>query len=106
MKHSALERLDLALMVDQLMPWPAGRLARDRGHNNAELLQRTQVGDEAPDSRYWTSYDYFVLEREARAVRRDYLFRLAARSWAQLAAWVARSSLGFAARRNAHSSGA
>jgi hypothetical protein len=33
----------------------------------ASLLQRAT---EMPDSRYWTSYDHFIVAREARALRR------------------------------------
>jgi len=37
------------------------------------------AGDgEAPDPSYWTAYDYFMLEREARNVRRAFVFSLVA----------------------------
>jgi hypothetical protein len=47
----------------------------DGGHGGACLLQSTQnlIDTQAADPQYWTEYDYFMLEREARAVRRAYL---------------------------------
>ncbi len=45
------------------------------GHDRAYLLQGTQslIDAQAADPQYWTDYDNFMLEREARAVRRAYL---------------------------------
>jgi hypothetical protein len=40
-----------------------------------------QRNDEAPDPTFWTAYDYFMLEREARAVRRAFVF-------SQLVGWM------------------
>ena len=37
--------------------------------------------DDVPDQRYWTAYDHFMVEREARAMRRDYVSALFARMW-------------------------
>jgi len=31
------------------------------------------ANDEAADSRYWTTYDHYMIEREARAPRREYV---------------------------------
>ena len=49
--------------------------ACEAGHDRVCLLQRTQslIDAQAADPQYWTEYDYFMLEREARAVRRAYL---------------------------------
>jgi hypothetical protein len=33
---------------------------------------------EAPDTAYWTAYDYYMAEREARAGRRAHLYSLVA----------------------------
>jgi hypothetical protein len=38
------------------------------------------VNNQPADSRYWTAYDLFMLEREARALRRAYLSALFARA--------------------------
>jgi hypothetical protein len=54
------------------------------------LLQCTQANGEAPDPSYWTEYDHFMLEREARAKRREYVYARIARAWRRLAARVAR----------------
>jgi hypothetical protein len=35
--------------------------------------------DETPDRRFWTAYDHFMFEREARAMRREYVYALLAR---------------------------
>ena len=32
--------------------------------------------DETPDRRFWTSYDYFRVEQEARAMRRAEIYAL------------------------------
>jgi hypothetical protein len=37
------------------------------------------LDDDAPDRKYWTAYDHFMLEREARAKRRAYAYRLLGR---------------------------
>lgn len=37
--------------------------------------------EERPDIRFWTSYDHFMIEREARALRRRELLALSAGLW-------------------------
>ena len=37
--------------------------------------------DDVPDQRYWTAYDHFMVEREARAMRRDFVAALFAKVW-------------------------
>ena len=46
----------------------------------------TMLDDEAPDRRFWTAYDHFMIEREARAMRREYAYSVL-RSW--LRKWMA-----------------
>jgi len=46
------------------------------------------AGDRA-DPSYWTAYDHFMLEREARALRRAYLRSLIAHAWHSLRARIA-----------------
>jgi len=67
------------------------------------LLRRTQATGEAPDRRYWTEYDHFMLEREARARRREYVYGLIARGWRRLATRVARGRTGRAGVSRAES---
>ena len=77
----SISSLNLALTVEQLAPWPAQRLTPSETDHNADLLQRTQRGEDAeerPDVRYWTAYDHFMVEREARAARNAYLYGLIA----------------------------
>ena len=33
--------------------------------------------DQTPDRRFWTTYDYFKVEQEARAMRREQVYALA-----------------------------
>jgi hypothetical protein len=86
MKLLSSHPLNLAVLVEQLGP----RLAPYRGHNkthhSANLLQRTQAGsnEETADARYWTVYDHFMVEREARARRREYVYGLVATVWRRL----------------------
>ena len=73
--------LNLARTVEQLAPWSAQRLTPSETDHNADLLQRTQQSEDAenrPDVRYWTAYDHFMVEREARAARNAYLYGLIA----------------------------
>jgi hypothetical protein len=37
--------------------------------------------DDVPDQSYWTAYDHFMIEREARAMRRDVVAALFAKVW-------------------------
>ena len=77
----SINSLNLALTVEQLAPWSAQRLTPSETDHNADLLQRTQRRQDAedpPDVRYWTAYDHFMVEREARAARNAYLYGLIA----------------------------
>ena len=75
-------------MLAQVSTAPPSKLrpVPQRAHDSAYLLQRTQalVNDAPADPSYWTAYDYFKLEREARAIRRAYLGGLIARAWRRL----------------------
>ena len=42
-----------------------------------------------PDQRYWTPYDYFMIEREARAVRSAHIGALFTKGVAALRKWFA-----------------
>ena len=42
-----------------------------------------------PDRRYWTAYDHFMVEREARAMRSAYVGALCAKGVAALRKWLA-----------------
>jgi hypothetical protein len=45
-----------------------------------------QAGDasDVPDQSYWTAYDHYMVEREARAMRRVYVWTLLAKAWTAL----------------------
>jgi len=53
------------------------------------------LDDDAPDRKYWTAYDHFMVEREARAMRRDYAYKLLG-SWWRAATSAAMRSVRFA----------
>jgi len=44
---------------------------------------------EAPDKSYWTAYDHFMAEREARAMRAAYATAMLASLWRAIRARVA-----------------
>ena len=46
-------------------------------------------GSDRPDQRYWTAYDYFMVEREARAVRAAHIGAMCAKGVAALRKWFA-----------------
>ncbi len=86
MQTLSLVSLNLARTVEQLSPWPMQHSPRNETHHSPDLLQCTQreADDEAPDRRFWTAYDHFMAEREARAKRREYVYRLMAKAWRRL----------------------
>ena len=49
-------------------------------------MERTE---DRPDVRFWTSYDHFMFEREARALRRKHIRAL-------MRAWLRRAKAGIA----------
>lgn len=55
-------------------------------NNSAYLLQRTHrvANDDSADPSYWTAYDYFMVERAARSMRRAHLADLIASAWRRL----------------------
>ena len=63
-------------------------------HAGPELLHRTSTvaNDEAPDSRYWTTYDHYNIERQARAIRREFVYGLITNAWRRLGERLTASS--------------
>lgn len=62
---------------------PAG--AATSSNHSAYLLQRTpRANEEAADPSFWTAYDHFMLEREARELRRAHLGGMLAGAWRRL----------------------
>ena len=45
-----------------------------------------RLDDDAPDRKFWTAYDHFMIEREARAMRREYAYALLRSWWRRLTA--------------------
>lgn len=80
------ETLNLGPTVKQLSLWSERQSAPDMTHDSPELLQCTPpvANDEVADSRYWTTYDHYMIEREARALRREYVYRMLANGWRRL----------------------
>lgn len=48
---------------------------------SAGILQRNTIAPEVPDPRYWTAYDYYMIELEARAMRNAHLQAVLAKGW-------------------------
>jgi hypothetical protein len=42
-----------------------------------------------PDKSFWTEYDHFMIEREARALRRAHARALFGRAWQSIVRWAA-----------------
>jgi len=86
MRLLAINALNPESNIQQLTLWTSGQRTPDKTHDSAELLHRTQAASnaEVPDSRYWTAYDHFMIERQARALRREYVYRLIANGWRRL----------------------
>ena len=72
MRSTGPEELDLRSMLDACSRSEAEALSKQ------DIRERAVWSDpeQKPDSRYWLEYDYFMIEREARAVRRDYAYAL------------------------------
>jgi len=73
MKLSETDDLKLTPRIELLAPWPGGVSLRQSPHDNEKLLHRTSDSDNVPDLRYWTAYDHFVTDCEARAERAAFL---------------------------------
>lgn len=54
------------------------------GHIATDELKLARCKDEAPDPTYWTAYDLYMIEREARAMRRAYVYSMVATLWKRL----------------------
>ena len=86
MRLLTIDTLNLAPTVKQLSLGSDRQRAPDVTHHSPELLQCTPMlaNDEVADSRYWTTYDHYMIEREARALRREYVYRMIANGWRRL----------------------
>jgi hypothetical protein len=87
MRSTGLEELDLRSMLDASSRSERETLLKqDMGERAA-----SSDAEEKPDSRYWLDYAYFMIEHEARAVRREYAYALLERLVklpARIAAWI------------------
>ena|SRR2546427_3928347 len=86
MKLPTMDTQNLAPTVKQLSLWSERQRAPDMTHDSPELLQCTprEANVEVADSRYWTTYDHYMIERQARALRREYVYRMIANGWRRL----------------------
>jgi hypothetical protein len=94
MRLLSMDTLNLAQSRKQRFALSDRQPAPDMTHHSPELLQRTPTvsNDDVADPRYWTTYDHYMIEREARALRREYLYRLIANGWRRLRARLTASS--------------
>ena len=86
MKLLSIYHVKIATVVELLAPWPGGFSYRQPGNHSGKLLQRTSDTDEVPDTRYWTAYDHFMTEHEARVQRAACFYGLLAHGWRKLKA--------------------
>jgi hypothetical protein len=47
--------------------------------------------DDSPDRRFWTAYDHFMIEQEARAVRRAHVNAMLRNAWRYVAVALTRA---------------
>jgi hypothetical protein len=81
----SLHPVNLAVIAEQLAPHPSPANGRIKAHHNPDLLHCTPSDEtELPDPRYWIAYDHFMVELEARAMRRQYVYALIAKGWRAL----------------------
>ena len=66
-------------LVTQLRASP--RASQDMPAERQALLP---CKNEAPDPMYWTAYDYHMIQRDARALRRAYVYSMMATLWKRL----------------------
>jgi hypothetical protein len=94
MRLLSINTLDLPQTRKQPLALSDRQPAPDMTHHSPELLQCTPTAsdDDVADPRYWTTYDHYMIEREARAARREYLYRLIANGWRRLRARLTASS--------------
>jgi hypothetical protein len=94
MRLLSIDTLNSAPTLKQLFALSDRQPAPDVTHDSPDLLQRTPTvaNDDVADARYWTAYDHYMIEREARALRREYLYRLIANGWHRLRGRLTASS--------------
>ena len=66
--------------------WPFGVSSRRLGQPGNATYSGSSA--ERPDRKYWSAYDHFMAEREARAMRRAYTSSLLAAGFRRLKATV------------------
>jgi hypothetical protein len=80
MRLTGLETLHLRSTLEAGSPSEAHALFSREVRRDAA----SPAAEEKPDTRYWLDYDYFMIESEARALRRAYVLSLLGK----LAKWV------------------
>ena len=66
--------------------WPFGVSSRRLGQPGNATFSGSSA--ELPDPKYWTSYDHFIAERDARAMRTAYMYSSLAAGFRRLKAMV------------------
>ena len=90
MKLLSFDYFGITIMVEFLAPCPGGSMFRKPTHDSGNMLHRTSEGDAAPDTRYWTTYDHFMSQYEARVERAAYFHGLLESGWRKLVAALRR----------------
>jgi hypothetical protein len=55
---------------------------------SATLLRPGSAADDVADPSYWTAYDHYMFERDARAMRRVQAWTMLANAWSMLRPWL------------------
>jgi hypothetical protein len=85
MRFVSLHPFNFAAIIEPLAPHQSPDRDPIKAHHNPDLLHRTLNDEtELPDPRYWIAYDHFMVELEARARRREYIYGLVAEGWRAL----------------------
>jgi len=90
MKLLSFDYLGITTMAEFLEPRRGGSTFLGSAHDNGNMLQRTSDAEDAPDIRYWTTYDHFMSQYEARVERAAYFHGLLESGWRKLAAGLRR----------------
>jgi hypothetical protein len=90
-----MDNLNLATTIDQHFTAANADPSPTSSDDNPNMLQRTRAAanDATPDPRYWTAYDRFMIERQARALRRQYVYGLVAKARRRLREIIAGAPL-------------
>ncbi len=84
MANASVESLQFLRAVPPMATATPDRRATQGIAHPAERSTALWDLEHIPDQSYWTAYDHFMVEREARTARRAYVWALVAKAWSAL----------------------